>query len=101
MIMLRTWGDEYHGLYSDEGEGWQEYLHELVNELSYDPQDVDFEKLLLTIGEMQHITNKINEAGLDEVVIVKGKKYFDTIPCEMLSYHEDVTTYQMAVLFNS
>jgi len=98
---IKDLGDEYHELYSDEGIGWKEYLHELVNRLSDDPQNVDFEKLLTTISNIQEIIDKSNEAELNEVVIVRGKKYFETVPCEMLSYHEDVTTYQMAVLFNS
>jgi len=79
---------------SDLGENYGIASIDDVNrELSYKDHEPE------TILELEYLKAKLVEAKENETVIQYGYAYHDTIPSEMMSYHEDVTTWTVGVFF--
>lgn len=88
-------GDNYSIVnIEDEKENFKETLIDLVENF-----EDDFDYLRDWIDDKEEIIEALNSAVDDEVVIVNGFIYFETVALTLMSYHEAVTTYSIGVYF--
>jgi hypothetical protein len=102
------WHD--HG-YANEPYTYQDYLRELGDNYSVACAEELFDEYKEQVSSadtleeaeacrdtFNEIKKEIETAAEDEVIILCNGKYYETVKSAMMSFHEDVTTYEIGVL---
>lgn len=97
-------GEKLQPLTSDDylhnlGDNYQEYDEEGVKELYKEAltdavAQFDFDWIQLLMHNYEKLEEEVND---DKAVIMQGRTHYETVDREMMSYHEDVTTYIIGV----
>ena len=97
-------GEKLQPLTSDDyltilGDNYQEYSEETVKELYKEAltdavAQFDFDWIQLLMHNYEQIQAEVDD---DKAVIMQGRTHYKTVDREMMSYHEDVTTYTIGV----
>lgn len=80
-------GDNYYSVDADS-------IRELIND---NVLEVDDDKLISFLKDQVEILEELEKASDDQTVICGYGKYYETVDNEMMSYHEDVHTYEIGV----
>ena len=89
---IRELGDEY-SLASINNENIKYILTQIVNDFTG-----EFNHLKDFIEKVELLRDEIESKCVDEVVIVKGFDYIETVKKELMTYHADVTRVSIGVL---
>ena len=97
-------GEKLQPLTSDDylhdlGDNYEEYNEEGVKELYKEAltdavAQFDFDWIQLLMHNYEKIESEVSD---DKAVIMQGRTHYETIDREMMSYHEDVTTWMIGV----